>query len=447
MQYEIPKKRFAIAINLKRRAAYVLAVFGTTLMLAAAASIATAAPIENVLHAFSGPDGANPRAGLTAWAGNLYGTTEYGGASGTGCGGAGCGVVFEISPDGSSYQVLHSFIGTDGQFPEGSLYVDGTGEYGTTYSGGTTKVVGGSPVGTVFKLAPTGIEEVLHTFTGVPPDGANPEAGLYADSNRNLYGTTTNAGKSGAGEVFRVTSSGTFDPLHSFTGINGLSPGEIPVAGLYYSKDYLYGTTNNGGASNDGVVFKLSLSGAYYKVLHTFTGTDPDNPQASDGANPEAGLIADSKGNLYGTTLNGGSKDAGTVFMLAPGGAETVLYSFTGGNDGAGPHACLIADSKGNLYGTTESGGAGGEGVVFELSPPGCNAAQPKSWCETPLYSFCIDTYCSDGQNPQAGLYADGDGNLYGTTLLGGSTDHSGDGVVFKLTGTGFAPPATPCSS
>ncbi|MGH6850219.1 MAG: choice-of-anchor tandem repeat GloVer-containing protein [Methylocella sp.] len=148
--------------------------------------------------------------------------------------------------------------------------------------------------------------------------------------------------------------------------------------------------------SGCGVVFKLSPSGIF-TVLHTFTG-------GSDGKLPEGALLADSSGNLYGATYGGGTSNRGTVFKLTPGGTETVLHTFTGGSDG------LIADSSGNLYGTTIFGGASNAGVVFKLSPTGT---------ETVLYSF---TGGSDGAFPQAGLYADSNGNLFGTTNGGGAS-------------------------
>ncbi|MGH6841232.1 MAG: choice-of-anchor tandem repeat GloVer-containing protein, partial [Methylocella sp.] len=162
-------------------------------------------------------------------------------------------------------------------------------------------------------------------------------------------------------------------------------------------------------------------------VLYSFKG-------GSDGAGPNGGLIADSKGNLYGTTRHGGASGNGTVFKLSPGGTETVLYTFTGGSDGALPSGGLIADSSGNLYGVTASGGASSDGgVVFKLSPSGT---------ETVLYSFKGG---SDGSNPYSGLIADSGGNLYGTTELGGAPGSGcggfGCGTVFKLTGTGFVPP------
>ena len=160
-------------------------------------------------------------------------------------------------------------------------------------------------------------------------------------------------------------------------------------------------------------------------MLYSFT-------RGSDGGNPIAGLIADSSGNLYGTTEYGGVSENGVVFKLTPGGTYTVLYSFTGGSDGSGPVAGLIADSAGNLYGTTEHGGVSGNGVVFKLSPGG---SELPGGSETVLYSF---TGGSDGSGPVAGLIADSAGNLYGTTEHGGV---SGNGVVFKLSpgGSEFA--------
>ncbi|MGH6838940.1 MAG: choice-of-anchor tandem repeat GloVer-containing protein [Methylocella sp.] len=179
-------------------------------------------------------------------------------------------------------------------------------------------------------------------------------------------------------------------------------------------------------------------------VLHTFCSL----PGCTDGRQPQAGLIADSNGNLYGTTTNGGSGTSaactnglgevlgcGTVFKLSPSGTETVLYSFTGGTDGGFPFAGLIADSSGNLYGTTLAGGVSGEGVVFKLTPSGT---------ETVLYSL---TGGSDGGAPEGGLTADSSGNLFGTTTIGGGSTSTrcangfgepiGCGVVFKLTPSG----------
>ena len=184
------------------------------------------------------------------------------------------------------------------------------------------------------------------------------------------------------------------------------------------------------------MVFKLAPTGTgtwTESVLHSFAGG------SSDGGSPYAGLIADSAGNLYGTTYGGGASGHGVVFRLAPTGTgtwtESVLYAFAGGpSDGAYPYAGLIADGAGNLYGTTVEGGASGHGVVFKLAPTGTG-----TWTESVLYAFA--GYPSDGADPKAGLIADGAGNLYGTTVEGGA---SVNGVVFKLAGTGFVPTVPP---
>ena len=288
----------------------------------------------------------------------------------------------------------------------------------------------------VFKLTPGGTETVLYSFCSLSncSDGAEPFAGLIADSAGNLYGTASAGGTSGNGVVFKLAPGGTETVLHAFAGV---PDGAIPYAGLIAdSAGNLYGTTFEGGASNDGVVFKLApptppATSWNETVLYSFMG--------SGGGYPTAGLIADSAGNLYGTTksLNGTS---GTVFRLAPGGTETVLYSFcslSNCSDGAAPAAGLIADSAGNLYGTTYSGGATGfYGTVFKLAPP---IPPATSWTETVLYSFGLcspGSPCSSAEHPLAGLIADSAGNLYGTTI----TRASGFGVAFELAGTGFVP-------
>ena len=239
------------------------------------------------------------------------------------------------------------------------------------------------------------VESVPYTFTG-GSDGAAPASNLIPDSNGNFYGTTPNGGHTGGSSC----------------------PGQNPPTGC-------------------GVVFELSPptggSGPWIEtVLYTFTGS-------SDGAYPQAGLIFDGKGNLYGTTSNGGVMTGsicgtlggcGVVFELTPpahgGGAwtETALYSFTGGNDGSVPYSNLVFDSNGNLYGTAAGGGSAFGGTVFELTPP---AGGSGPWTESTLYPFTDDT---DGGTPVAGVVFDPNGNLYGTTNGGGS----GHGVVFELT-------------
>jgi uncharacterized repeat protein (TIGR03803 family) len=298
--------------------------------------------------------------------------------------------------------------------------------YGTTEFGGAVSY----PGGTVFKVTPTGSETVLYSFTG-GSDGSLPNAGLIADAAGNLYGMTNAGGVVcigiGCGVVFEVTPSGTETVLHRFT----FGDGATPVAGslIADAAGNLYGTTSAGGTGNQGTVFQLMPSGTL-TVLYTFTG-------GSDGAAPSAGLIADGVGNLYGTASAGGTSGNGTVFKVMPSGTETVLYSFCPGGvtctDGVNPEANLIADAAGNFYSTTQNGGSPnvcgggvGCGTVFKLTPSGT---------ETVLYSFCPGGgSCTDGAGPVAGLIADAAGNLYGTTSAGGTSGH---GTVFKVTPSG----------
>jgi uncharacterized repeat protein (TIGR03803 family) len=206
----------------------------------------------------------------------------------------------------------------------------------------------------------------------------------------------------------------TFSVIHDFT---GGSDGGNPLAGFTTDAvGNLYGTTSIGGVSGAGTVFKITSKGTLI-VLHSFTG-------GRDGANPEASLLVDASGNLYGTTIAGGTSGAGTVFTITKKGNETVLYSFTGGANGASPIAALTMDGVGSLYGTTTMGGSAGNGTIFKLAAP---KKQGRKWTEKVLYSFGSGT---DGRIPVAGVTFDATGNLYGTTSAGGSY---GYGTVFQL--------------
>jgi uncharacterized repeat protein (TIGR03803 family) len=307
--------------------------------------------------------------------------------------------------------VLYSFAqGSDGQRPNASLI---QGSDGTFY--GTTDLGGANGAGTVFSITSAGTETVLYSFAGGSRDGASPAAGLTQGSDGNFYGTTNAGGAGGFGTVFKITPSGTETVLHSFT---ANSDGAEPEASLIQGSDgTFYGTTDIGGTSGDGTVFSITSAGTE-TVLHPFAGS------SSDGSRPTAGLIQGSDGNFYGTTDAGGVNADGTVFRITPSGTETVLYSFAGGSsDGSHPEGGLIQGSDGNFYGTTDAGGANGDGTVFKITPSGT---------ETLLYSFAGGN--SDGSNPTAGLIQGSDGNLYGTTFLGGANGH---GTVFKITLSG----------
>jgi uncharacterized repeat protein (TIGR03803 family) len=209
----------------------------------------------------------------------------------------------------------------------------------------------------VFKIDGAGNYTVLYSFTG-GVDGGSPLAGLIFDSKGNLYGTTIGGGALSAGVVFKVDTSGNETVLYSFT---GGADGGFPFGGVVLdSKGNLYGTTNGGGASGAGVVFKIDKSGSE-TVLYSFTG-------GNDGAYPLwVTLARDAAGNLYGTTVGGGTSNAGVVFKVDTSGNETVLYSFTGGDDGGNPRVGVTLGPDGNLYGTADSGGASSAGAVFEI--------------------------------------------------------------------------------
>ena len=372
----------------------------------------TTQPIQaqtyKVLYTFLGgtePDGSTPVAGLVRTSsGALYGTTSLGGTRGG-------GTVFKLSATGQ-YSVLHNFRGgNDGKLVLAGLIRDNSGNlYGTTWFGGA------SGVGTVFTVSKTGKETVLHAFRGQPDDGSNLFAGLVRDSSGNLYGTSYAGGTDNLGVVFRLEPSGREKVLYSFPGgVNGWGT----HAGLVRDASRnLYGTTNGGGAFGYGTVFKLDPSNNE-TVLYPFTG-------GTDGGGPEAGLIKDAQGNLYGTTSGGGDPicKCGTVFELDNAGTETVLHGFTG-TDGVNPVAGLVRDAEGNLYGTTSGGGVFGFGTVFKLDTAGDLIV---------LYSFTGGT---DGSVPLGGVVLDAAGNVYGTASQGGNRRGncrtSGCGVVFEI--------------
>ncbi|MGB8006588.1 MAG: choice-of-anchor tandem repeat GloVer-containing protein [Terriglobales bacterium] len=342
----------------------------------------------------------------------------------------------------AQYEVLYNFCSqancADGGEPRNvNLIQDASGNfYGTSSNGGA---YGG---GTVFKVDPTGHETVLYSFCGLTncADGAHPYAGLIEDSAGDLYGTTNQGGAYGGGTVFMVDAAETETVIYSFCSVANCADGAGPVAGLILdSGGTLYGTTASGGnpgpanSGGGGVVFKVDTSGVE-TVLYAFC---PSAPSCLDGVYPLGGVIRDSSGNLYGTTEAGGTGSVGTVFEVDSSNNETVLYSFcnvSGCKDGNYPQAGVVADAAGNLYGTTEFGGANYEsGGVFKLAPPG----QPGGdWTETTLYSFCNAPSCADGYFPLSGLIQDAAGNLYGTTEFGG-TGSGGSGTVYKVDGSG----------
>lgn len=319
-----------------------------------------------MLYAFSdGAGGGFPNAGVILDAsGDLLGTASTGGSPNCSIG---CGVVYELrESSGWSENVLHTFTGSDGEFPNAVLLASANGTlYSTTWYGGS------AGNGTVFSLTPGGStwkESVLYGFSGTT-DGSAPAAGVIADNAGNLCGTTYKYDGDNNGVAFelRKQSRGSWKDrvLYTFTNNGG---GENPYAGLLMpAKGKLYGTTIESGPSDGGVAFELVLAKhtSTEKVLHAFGG-------AGDGDSPYGGLVTDKSGNLFGTTLFGGTNNAGTVYELTPARngqwKERVLYSFTGGSDGEYPSGTLTFDSSGNLYGTTSNGGQNGYGVIFEVT-------------------------------------------------------------------------------
>jgi len=250
-------------------------------------------------------------------------------------------------------------------------------------------------------------------------DGFAPEAGLVQGTDGNFYGTTEYGGAYNDGAVFKITPGGTLTTLHSFSG----SDGQWPHAGLVQGGDgNFYGTTERGGASGRGTVFKINPNG----TLSTLYSFCPNGGKCADGYYPDAGLVQATDGNFYGTTIFGGASGYGTVFKITASGALTTLHSFNY-TDGVSPEAGLVQASDGNFYGTTSGGGAGIAGTAFQITAAGTL---------TTLYSFCSQNNCTDGFAPEAGLVQGTDGNFYGTTAGGGTSNNcvEGCGTVFKIT-------------
>ncbi len=365
-------------------------VFASALIMSQSAHAQTL----TVLYSFTGgADGSSPTMGLIRDSkGNLYGTT--------GGGAYGAGVVFKVDKHGTE-TVLYSFMSsTDGGYPQSGLIRDTAGNlYGTTEYGGAYSY------GTVYELSPSGVETVLYSFKGPGGDGSYPLGGLVRDTAGNFYGTTSAGGTYSLGTVYKLSSTGTETILHNF---GQGSDGTDPQTGVIRTGSTLYGTTLTGGAYGVGTVWKLSATGKE-TILHSFAGGN------SDGAYPEGTLLL-ANGNLYGTTFEGGLYTGpGIVYELSLKGAETVLSNF-GPDNGIGTYAGVIRDPAGNLYGTDAFGGAAGsgtnDGTVYELTGIGNVSV---------LYSFCSALNCTDGAHPYSGLVRDGGGNLYGTTELGGA--------------------------
>lgn len=382
-----------------------------------------------VLYRFVGNVNPGPEPGgplVQDRAGNLYGTTFFGGDFN--CDSPlGCGTLFRLNTAGKLATL--SLNGSDGQGPEGGVILDNNGNaYGTASTGGDLDCDSGSGCGTVYKASRSGVLSVLYTFTGL--EGSQPVGGLLSEGGK-LFGVSETGGSNNLGTIFAVDGGGTETVVHSFAGTDGALPDGRLIAD---SSGNLYGTTSSGGARNLGVAFQLATATGQETVMHVFQGAPFDGYAPS-------GVIARGKdGSIYGTSTFGGNGVAqycdqfgcGTIFKLTPspgGWTETVLYSFQGTTDGAFPSG-VVLDRAGNLYGTTSSGGniscasPFGCGVVFRLDPHGMFRV---------LHTF----NGSDGSHPNvAPLLDSAHETLYGSTAVGGNSDCEGGGcgVIWRIT-------------
>jgi uncharacterized repeat protein (TIGR03803 family) len=422
-----------------RRAAASLAIAAAAAILPAGGA---AAFTEQVLHTFTAGDGRNVEATLARdQAGNLYGTTRLGGLSDD-------GTVFEMvrQHNGSwKFKRLYNFCAraacTDGQFPDSDrLILDTAGRlYGTTARGGAGNQ------GVAYMLTPNETRsrwtlQVLHHFCTRDsncPDGAQPSSGLTYqgvedgvpfDGVSPLFGVTSRGGWPDKGIAYTlINPRGDWieQDIHVFCTLGNCADGSQPKGDLTMDiAGNLYGAAS-AGANGGGTIFKLSppASGHLWNpsVLYTFCQL----ANCADGSGPNGALVFDGSGNAFGTTLEGGAHASGTIFELAAGGAETVLRSFcakTNCIDGSTPHAGLVIDGAGRLFGTTYFGGAANAGTAFR-------------WTSTffsVLYSFCSQPSCADGSGASGGLLREGTGSLFGTTISGGTVSPQ-EGTVYEL--------------
>ena len=401
----------------------VLLLLMTALLLTASAWAGNDITLHTFCSQQSCTDGAYPYAGMifdNAY--NLYGTTQQGGTD------LGGGTVFQLTRSGNGWTqtVLHSFLGgSDGSNPVGPLVIDPAGNiYGIASTGGLG-------FGTVFELTPSDGGwnfSVIYTFQG-GTDGVVgiDSGGLALDAAGNLYGTTEMGGSTGTGTVFELSPSDggwTKTTLYSFAGGNDAAD---PLTGVTLdSAGNLFGATVAGGTDGGGAVFEVSNNGGTWteQVIYSFTGGD-------DGAYPEFGApIFDNAGNLYGTVAGGGAYNQGVVYELTPsngGWSESVLYTFTGGDDGGQPFAGLTFSKDGNLFGGAAYFGANGDGTLFEL------VHGESGWQEKTVHTF----NGNDGKYPYGSVIFDQAGDLFATTFWGGNLNCNnppeGCGVAFEL--------------
>ena len=355
----------------------------------------------STLYSFQGaPDGANPLGGVYVSAsGSIYGTTGNGGITGNPCYDNGCGILFKLEPSGKE-TVLYSFTGMqDGRFPASKLTPDGLGNlYGSTHKGGDPDCYF-EGCGTVFRVAPGAQPSFVFQFDGL--NGLYP-ANVTRGPHGLLYGATSAGGAADRGTVYSVTPLGGQTVLHSFG--QGQDACE-PLGTLAFdAAGNLYGTASQGGPSGHGAVFKITKDGVYSIVF--------DFPDFSDGGEPQSNVIVDEKGNLYAT--------ADSVIFELTAGQETVLFHFSGGAQGSVP-VSIVRDKQGNIYGS-----------LYHEGDPQCSCGTLYKLDTKGNFSI-LHTFTGkngDGAFPTGDLALDAAGNLYGTTMWGGTFGH---GVVYKI--------------
>jgi uncharacterized repeat protein (TIGR03803 family) len=433
--------RGSVGISVGSRALAIAALAASIIVLDG--SHPAAAYTFKILYAYSGGaiEGA-PSGGLVRDStGTLFGVTQYGGIQDCAYPGSlPCGTVFKLT-EKRVEKALYAFKGQpgDGATPVGGLARDSKGDlFGTTSGGGDCNAAGGG-CGTVFEYKSDGTYVELYQFCSpqgtLCADGENPVSSLIVDRQGNLFGTAQYGGRQSTnyegGVVFEVTARGKFKVLHAFTSNND---GWQPQSALILDANgNLFGTTPSGGrhkstdsaGAGAGVVYEIAADGSE-SIFHDFTPRCDPFGQCSRGEGPRGPLIRDQAGNFYGVTAGGGTHGnaGGTVFRLTPSGTLSVLYSFcakTNCADGSQPVGGLAMDAAGDLFGTTEFGGANARGVVFELTP---------AKKESVLYSFCSQANCADGYPPNGGLIIDSQGNLYGET---GSAGSGTGGTIFEV--------------
>jgi uncharacterized repeat protein (TIGR03803 family) len=384
-------------------------------LLLCAVSVSASARTYTTLHIFEDSDGATPEGLVQATDGSLYGTTEVGGDL-TQCYGSGCGTVFSINT-GGTLATLDDFEPAQGEYPIGlPMAQAANGDlHGALAEGGasTGQCLYGYGCGAIYKITLDGALSVVYSFCSQSncADGGGPTS-LVRATDGSFYSTTASGGANcvatgGCGTFFKIAPDGTLTTLYSFCSLSECADGSDPGVIVQALDGNFYGTTYSGGAYNHGTVFKITPGGAL-TTLYSFC----QQSSCPDGSIPAA-LIQATNGDFYGSTYEGGTANAGTIYRITPTGTLITVHSFSfDGTDGSFPFTTPIQASDGNFYGTTSFDGVGGGGTIYKLSPSGAF---------TTLHSFCFHLICATAGSFPYGLLQDTNGDFYGSTERGGN--------------------------